>query len=470
MIEQLIAEATECDFKVALETKKPKSWLKTVSVFSNGIGGTLFFGISDDRELIGLSDVQKDAEAVSRLIKDRITPLPQFILKPLQEDGKNLLALKVSTGRITPYYYKADGVMEAYIRVGNESVIAPDYIVNELILKGTNQSFDTLTTDAVKNDYSFTLLEATYLERTGLRFEPSDYVSFGLADRNGFLTNAGKLMTDQHIVYNSRIFCTRWNGLEKGSIYDDAQDDKEYEGNLVYLLKSGSEFIRNNSKVRFSKEAQFRVDKPDYAERAVTEALVNALIHRDYIVLGNEVHIDMFDDRVEITSPGGMFSGGSIQEHDIYNIRSMRRNPVIADLFHRMKYMERRGSGLRKIVSETEKLPGYTEAYKPEFSSTATDFRVILKNVNYNLEGDAHQVIHQVTHQDIELSTVSNQILDLCTTPKSKRELAASCGFKDLRNFTLRHINPLLESGQLEMTIPDKPKSRNQKYITVHYK
>ena len=192
------------------------------------------------------------------------------IIKPLQEDGKNLLALEVSPGRSTPYYYKADGVMEAYIRVGNESVVAPDY----------------------------------------------------------------------------------------------------------------SEFIRNNSKVRFVKKAQYRVDKPDYAERAVTEALVNALIHRDYIVLGSEIHIDMFDDRVEITSPGGMFGGGSIQEYDIYSIRSMRRTPVIADLFHRMKYMERRGSGLRKIVSETEKLPGYTEAYKPEFSSTATDFRVILKSVD----------------------------------------------------------------------------------------
>ena len=101
--------------------------------------------------------------------------------------------------------------------------------------------------------------------------------------------------------------------------------------------------------------------------------------------------------------------------------------------------------------------------YAAEFTSTATDFRVILKNVNYNLEGDAHQVIHQV----IELSTVSKQILAFCTTPKSKKELAVFCGFKDLRNFTLKHINPLLESGQLEMTIPDKPKSRNQKYITV---
>ena len=379
MIEQLIAEATECDFKVALETKKPKSWLKSVSAFSNGIGGTLFFGVSDDREPIGLSDVQKDAEAISRLIKERITPLPQFILKPLQEDGKNLLALEVSPGRGTPYYYKADGVMEAYIRVGNESVIAPDYIVNELILKGTNQSFDTLTTDAVKKDYSFTLLEATYLERTGLRFEPSDYVSFGLTDKNGLLTNAGKLMTDQHTVYNSRMFCTRWNGLEKGSIFDDALDDKEY---------------------------------------------------------------------------------------DIYSIRSMRRNPVIADLFHRMKYMERRGSGLRKIVSETKKLPGYTAAYKPEFSSTATDFRVILKNVNYNMCGAS---VHDAAH-DTSVISKQNLLLEFCADPKSRDEMQAYIDVSSRSHFSKYYLKPLLSSGKLEMMFPDKPKSKNQKYTTVHSK
>ena len=118
--------------------------------------------------------------------------------------------------------------------------------------------------------------------------------------------------------------------------------------------------MRNNSKVRFVKEAHYRVDKPDYSDRAVTEALVNALIHRDYIVLGSEIHIDMYDDRLEIQSPGGMFEGKPIQECDINTVSSVRRNPVIADLFHRMKYMERRGSGLKKILSETAKLPGYT--------------------------------------------------------------------------------------------------------------
>ena len=96
MIEKFIAEATECDFKIALETGKPKSWLKSVSAFSNGIGGMLFFGIDDQGNTAGLEDVQGDAEKISRLIKERITPLPQFVLTPAAEEGKNVLVLKVT--------------------------------------------------------------------------------------------------------------------------------------------------------------------------------------------------------------------------------------------------------------------------------------------------------------------------------------------------------------------------------------
>ena len=117
------------------------------------------------------------------------------------------------------------------------------------------------------------------------------------------MTNAGKLLADQHLVYNSRIFCTRWSGNEKGSIFEDAMDDKEFEGNLIYLKKSAADFIKANSKVRFQKEAEYRIDKPDYAERAVTEAIVNALIHRSYLLPGSEIHIDMYDNRLEIVSP-----------------------------------------------------------------------------------------------------------------------------------------------------------------------
>jgi len=109
---------------------------------------------------------------------------------------------------------------------------------------------------------------------------------------------------------------------------------------------------------------------------------------------GCEVHIDIYDDRLEISSPGGMWSGKIIQEEDINNLKSERRNPVIADLFHRMKYMERRGSGLRKIVEETKKLHGYSDEFMPVFRSSRSDFTVVLKNINYSAEqtyGDIHQ-------------------------------------------------------------------------------
>jgi len=463
MIEELVAEVPECDFKVALETRKPKSWLKSVSSYANSIGGMLLFGVSDDKQVVGLSDAQGDAEKISRLIKERITPLPLFVLSAMKEDGKDVLCLKVTAGRSTPYYYRFDGVMVAYIRVGNESIVAPDYVLNELILKGSNRSFDAMVTDDRKSDYSFTLLEATYLERTGLHFEPSDYVFFGLADTNGLLTNSGRLMADQYIVRNSRIFCTRWNGLERLSIFDDALDDKEFEGNLISLLRNSSDFVRNNSKVRFVKEAYYRVDKPDYAERAVFEAIVNALIHRDYIMLGSEIHIDMYDNRAEIQSPGGMYDGRAIQDRDIGSIGSVRRNPVIADLFHRMKFMERRGSGLTKILSESAKLSGYTEQLRPEFFSTPSDFRVVLKNLNYSPSG---RIVHDTMHETMHDNRM-NMLIDFCSIPRTRDEMQAHIGIGNRDYFRRTFLKPLIESGKLQMTIPDKPKSHYQKYVTV---
>jgi len=360
--------------------------LKSVSAFANGIGGTMFFGVENDSSIVGLADAQADAEYISEKIKERISPIPEFILTPYVENNKTVLTLEIQSGRSTPYYYAFDGIREAYIRIGNESVPAPDYILNELILKGTNRTYDVLATEYKRASYSFTLLEATYREQTRIPWEQRNYISFGLETENGYLTRAGSLLTDQSIVYNSRVFCTRWNGLEKGSIFDDALDDKEYNGNLIYLLQSGCDFVKANSKVRFAKAGMERIDKPDYAERAIAEALVNALIHRDYIIMGAEVHIDMYDDRVEITSPGGMYKGRAVQDQDIEKIESERRNPILADLFHRMRYMERRGSGLKKIVNETKNLPGYKDDLKPRFHSD-TSFRVTIYNVNYNVVG-----------------------------------------------------------------------------------
>lgn len=121
----------------------------------------------------------------------------------------------------------------------------------------------------------------------------------------------------------------------------------------------------------------------DYCERSVFESLVNALVHRDYLINGSEVHIDIFDDRLVIYSPGGMPDGTKIQERDIDTVPSVRRNPVLADLFSRLGYMEREGSGLNKIVDAYEHAVNYTLDMVPEFYSNGVQFNVTLKNLNY---------------------------------------------------------------------------------------
>lgn len=386
MIDKWIAEATECDFKVALEIKKPKSWLKSVSAFANGIGGTLFFGIDNDRNIIGLADAQTDAETISRLIKERITPYPNFILAPERQDGKDILVLSVSTGRSTPYYYKADGIMEAYIRIGNESVIAPSYVLNQLLLKGMNRTYDALDSEYDFKDYAFSKLRERYKAWTGNSMEEKLFDSFEIRDDHGKLTNAGALLADDAPIKHSRLFCTRWNGLDKSGGMVDALDSAEYSGSLIILLNEGTGFVKRNMKTRWKKTANSRIEMPDYCERSVFEALVNALIHRDYLILGSEVHIDIYDDHLTITSPGGMADGTRIQERDISNISSTRRNPVLADIFGRLGYMERQGSGFKKITESYRAAHNYRDELEPKFYSDASSFQVTLYNLNYGTD------------------------------------------------------------------------------------
>lgn len=255
----------------------------------------------------------------------------------------------------------------------------------------------------------------------------------------------------------------------------DALDDAEYSGSLITLLQESLAFVKRNTRKAWFKEADRRVEQPDYPERSVMEGIVNALIHRNYLEVGSEVHIDIYDDRLEIYSPGGMCDGINVQDRDIMLIPSRRRNPVIADVFQRLNYMERRGSGFKKIIEDYKSQYNYSDELAPIFMSQYDAFFLTLKNLNYSgktihdiesswAEGAhdrAYDEAHDTAQDKFEI------IVSFCDIPRTKDEIMRHIGLSSKRQFNERYMKPLLKSGRLLMTLPDKPRSRNQKYIAA---
>lgn len=373
-LKTLIAECTAYDFKLMLEEKKPKSWLKSVSAFANGLGGSLFFGIDNECVVRGLDDVQHVCEVISTKIRDYMDPLPEVEMLPQRIGNLDILQLKVNTGNYTPYYYVGDGQRVAFVRVGDESLPATAEQMVRLVLKGSNKTFDSLHTDYKVEDTSFTILANTFKLRTNQKWNKKYLLSFGLVMSTRFLTNAGALFADDCPLWQSRLYCTRWDGKEKG----DAINDAEFIGNVLMLLREAMNFVKSNTKKGWEKLPDGRKNKPEYAERAILEAMVNHFIHRDYTVMGGEVHLDIYDDRLTVTSPGGMYNGMLIQDLDIADVSSERRNPILANVMAQLDYMEKRGSGLTRICNETKALDGYRDELRPVFKSTPTQFQTII--------------------------------------------------------------------------------------------
>ena len=373
-IENLISECTAYDFKLMLEEKKPKSWLKSISAFANGLGGSLFLGVDNDGVVKGLDDIQHVCETISSKIRDYMDPLPEVEMIPHRINKLEVLQLKVHSGNYTPYYYVGDGQRVAFVRVGDESMPATAEQMVRLVLKGSNKTFDSLHTDYKVEDNSFSILANSFKQRTAQEWNKKFLLSFGLVTSEGNLTNAGALFADDCPLWQSRLYCTRWYGLEKG----DAINDAEFTGNVLMLLREAMNFVKSNTMRGWEKLPDGRKNKPEYAERAVLETMVNHFIHRDYTVMGSEVHLDIYNNRLSVTSPGGMYNGMLIQNLDIKDVSSERRNPILANVMAQLDYMEKRGSGLTRICNETKALDGYKDELKPVFKSTPTQFQTII--------------------------------------------------------------------------------------------
>lgn len=189
-------------------------------------------------------------------------PIPCINLEIVKDMNKYFLILEVEPGNETPYYVVGSGGgRTAYIRIGNESVPASSNDIRNLALKGMNKSFDSLSSHILIDKASFTKLKVEYYKRTKKEFRDTDFLSFGLADQENILTNAGALFADEHLLLQSRVFCTRWNGNDKANGKMEATDDNEFEGNLLELLKNTLSFVSLNTRKSWRKVEVYRLEE-----------------------------------------------------------------------------------------------------------------------------------------------------------------------------------------------------------------
>ena len=430
-LKKYLGEATEYDKKEMLEEKEPLSWLKSVVAFANTDGGALIYGIADDDTVVGVDNPKYVSDKISEFIRNRVDPGPEIQLsfetvKDENSAEKVLVILYVHAGSETPYFYRYKGEMLAFTRVGNSSVKADAVTIRRLSLKGSNKSWDSLVSEYSMKDFSFSRLKSLYHARTGKSFEDDMFQSWEICNADGRITNAGLLLADDCPIKYSRLFCTRWTGNNMSGGSFDAVDNAEYQGNVLALLEAAEAFAKKHNHLKWKKLPNSRIDLPDYIERPIHEALVNALVHRDYMEIGSEVHLDIFNNRIEITSPGGMVEGLPIQKRDLYHIASRRRNPYLADIFHRLQLMERSGSGIKEIMNDYKASANITEDRLPTFFSDESDFNVTFWNLNYGVTLGSNEESNGESSR--EVAEKSNGIGNLNKTEKQIVTIIAENG------------------------------------------
>lgn len=315
-----------------------------------------------------------------------------------------------------------------------------------LVLKGSNKTYDSLVTDYRQDDNTFIILANEFKKRTEYDWDKKYLLSFGLVTGNGYLTNAGALFSDDCPLCQSRLYCTRWAGKDKS----DAINDAEFTGNVIMLLRESMNFVKSNTRKGWEKLPNGRKNKPEYAERAVLEAMVNHFIHRDYTVIGGEVHLDIYDDRLTVTSPGGMYNGQIIQNLDIANVSSERRNPILANVMAQLDYMEKRGSGLTRICNETKALDGYKDELKPQFNSSSVQFQTIIyASVDITNVGDDVGDVSEIKLTERQQKIVNLIIQQPSVTAKHMSEtLSVSSRTVERELSTLKDKGVLMREGK----------------------
>jgi ATP-dependent DNA helicase RecG len=366
-------EFKESEF-VELKVLPTENLAKEIIAFANGAGGTLYIGVADDGNVVGIQDADALALQISNQVRDGIRPDITLFLhyNTMDIDGKDILAIQIQSGTNKPYYLAKKGLRPegVYVRQGYSSVPATEMSIRQMIKETDGDSFESMR--SLNQDLTFQALQQEFSKRKVELGNPQ-MKTLQLESGDGLYTNLGWLLSDQA------------PSTLKAAVFEDDsqstfQDRREFQGPLLTQLNDCYAYIQLHNQLHADFAGLYRIEKRDYPEVAVREALLNCLVHRDYSFSASTL-VNLYPDRLEFVSLGGLVPG--LERDDIFMGISVCRNPHLANVFYRLHLIEAYGTGMKKILGAYGE-----EQRKPDIQLSHHAFKITLPNRNWSVRDD----------------------------------------------------------------------------------
>ena len=349
---------------IEFKSKFTEEIYKEVIAFANTEGGFIYVGIDDKGEAVGLSDVDDEYTRITNGIRDAIMPdVTMFVHYTIQEN--KVVRIAVNEGTNKPYYLKGKGPKPSgvYVRQGTSSVQASPEQIRRMIKESDGDNYEEMR--SLEQDFTFEAAKVAF-KRYGVEFNEEKYRVLGIT-HNDLYTNLALLLSDQ-CLHTTKI------AVFKDETCTEFRDSKEFGGSIFNQFEDTVNYLALCNKTSSTIKGVIRTDKKDYPEEAIREALLNALVHRDYSFSGSII-INVNDSKMEFISLGGLLSG--LSTDDIRIGISQPRNKKLAEVFHRLRLIESYGTGIRRIFKLYENCP-----YQPVIEVTHNAFKIVLPNMN----------------------------------------------------------------------------------------
>lgn len=448
----------------------------TLSSFANqDVGGVIIFGIGD-KPTYEISGVY-DAEDVQRKVMEacaQMEPPIRAMTTVCDIDGKFIVSAEIPGAEysVRPVFYRGVGKIKgSYVRVGDADIQMTPFEVYsyEAFRKRVHDDLRTVDNAKVSLLNQDTLKRYLILvkeERKNLEKMSDDEILelMGIT-QNGKPTLAGIMAFSpypQSYFPQLCITAVAVPGTEIGDIGVDGErfiDNKRIVGTIPEMIEAAVDFVKRNSRTKTIVKDGERCDKTEYPITAVREAVLNALVHRDYSVYTESipVSVEMYRDRMVIKSSGGMF--GSTPVELLGKVRPETRNVALVNILEFLDVTENRYSGIPTMKTECRNA-GLPE---PKFEVRHGEFIVTFRNNIFDVER-AEGAVAKADEQEVNMSDIKKAVLEFCSTPRSRADILAFTGMSRFYTFS-SIVKPLIEQGLLLQTIPDKPKSPKQRFV-----